>query len=205
MIEKLGSDRFELREEATRALMEREEAAAALQKALTSTDAEVRRRAADLLVALRPKRARHALARGRALGKEGRVVEMVDRLVYWKEWDTAGEGWEALTRFAGTLLECTAGDLGPPRPPDFQRIARFPAGDFRRYVEACHPREISSEEKFEIKLPGNILVRGETVNVGNINTEGLVCAIVASSEGVRNTHRPTAYSLVVTGGMLNWA
>ncbi len=203
-IKDLGSDRFEVREAATRALTEREEAAAALHKALSSPDAEVRRRAARILEVLKPKRARRALARAYALGKEGRIVETVDRLVYWREWDKDEEGWDTLTRFADKLMGRTASYL-PPSERKLWKTPRLPLGDFRRYHEAnmpnkkaLQPKEISGRKLVITDVPV-ILARGEQVIIKRDRDRmGIVYSILAASEDVRIYC--AAYSLIIAGG-----
>jgi hypothetical protein len=205
-IEDLGSDRFEVREVATRELKEREEAAVALYKALRSPDAEVRRRAVSILEALKPKRARRALARAYALGKEGRIVEAVDRLVYWGEWDKDKKGWDTLTHFADKLME-HAGDVCPQGDRDLWKKPGLPAGDFRRYLEAkmpnretLQPKEISGRK---IMNPHAlvILARGEQVIIkrDNRGSRGIAAySIVVASEDIQIDH--IGQSLIVAGG-----
>jgi hypothetical protein len=205
-IEDLGSNRFEVREAATRALMEREETAVALQKALSSPDAEVRRRAATILEALKQKRPRRVLARAYALGKEGRIVETVDRLVYWREWDKDKKGWDTLTRFADRLME-HAGDVCPQRFRDLWKKPGFPAGDFRRYLEAKmsdretrQPKEISGRK---IMNPHAIVIlaRGEQVIIkwDKRGSQGIAAdSIVVASEDIQIDH--ISHSLIVAGG-----
>ncbi len=200
-IKDLGSDRFEVREAATRALTEREEAAAALHKALSSPDAEVRHRAARILEALKPKRARRALVRAYALGKEGRIVETVDRLVYWGEWDKDKEGWDTLTHFADKVMESVA-DNFPPGKRDLWKRPGLPAGDFRRYYEAKRPpKEISGRKIMSTHDVSKFLARGEQVILkgGRNENSGISYSIIAASEDVRTDICPD-YSLIIAGG-----
>jgi hypothetical protein len=206
-IEELGSDRFDVREAATRELKERQEAVAALLKALSSPDAEVRGRAARILEALKAKRARRALARAYALGKEGRIVETVDRLVYWREWDKDKEGWDTLTRFADKLMDRAAGDINPPGNPNVWKTPGLPAGDFRRYYEARGskpsgkpPTEISGRKIMSTYDTPIILARGEQVSIKrDKDNPSIVLSIVAASEDVRlDVSAP--YSLIIAGG-----
>jgi len=105
LIVDLGSDRFERREAAMRALTELEDEPPALWKALQSFDVEVRRRATWIHEAHAKKRAPRGLARSQALAREGRVDEMAERLVVWKDLDKGGEGWKALTELGIRLNE----------------------------------------------------------------------------------------------------
>jgi hypothetical protein len=104
LIDDLKSDRFETREAAMRSLMDFDDEPPALRKAAKSADLEVRRRVAQILQSFARKRARRGLARVRVLAKEGRVDEMIDRLVLWKDSDK-GKGWKALVELAARLAE----------------------------------------------------------------------------------------------------
>jgi hypothetical protein len=101
-IKDLESERFETREAATLALMKLEDEPANLRTKLKSSNLEVRQRVARILEAYAPKRAKRGLAQVKVLAKEGRVDEMVERLILWKEYDT-GEGWKALAELAARL------------------------------------------------------------------------------------------------------
>ncbi len=105
LIEELGSDRFQTREAATRALMELEDEPPVLRKALKSPAPEVRRRVARILEAYIPKRARRGLAKAQALAKEGRVDEMAERLVLWKEWNRGKERCKSVAELAAGVAE----------------------------------------------------------------------------------------------------
>jgi hypothetical protein len=183
--------------------MEREEAAAALYKSLSSPDAEVRRRAARILEALKPKRARRALAWAYALGKEGRIVETVDRLVYWGEWDKDKECWDTLTHFADKVMERVA-DHFPPGKAGLWKTPGLPAGDFRRYLEAknqetIQPKEISGRKIMNPRAP-IILARGEQVIIKrDRGSKGYASySIVVASEDVQIDQ--IGCSLIVAGG-----
>lgn len=101
-VKDLGSESFAKREVATRALMDLEVEPPRLRRELKSADPEVRRRAAKVLEAYVPKRAKKELAKVKVLAKEGRVDEMAERLVLWRKYDT-GEGWKALVELAARL------------------------------------------------------------------------------------------------------
>jgi hypothetical protein len=216
LIEDLGSDRFEIREAATHTLREMDEATCALYKARRSPDPEVRQRVEGILLALERKRALRGLARAKALGKAGRAVEAADRLAKWGKWDATGAGWESLTQFADRAIVNTARYFPPVG--SFRQNPNFPAGEFRRFANLVHPKDIS-ERKIDIDIGdepprnqkeregrlliketgGRLLLRGEEVSLrGRIIPFGLSTGIVAASGDVQLM---SAFdSVIVTGG-----
>ena len=198
LIEKLGSARFEEREEATHKLSKMEGAKTRLDKALRSADLEVRRRAADILAEFERMRALRGLNKAKTLGKDGRVIEMVDRLVHWSKWDTGGEGWSALTQFTGKLIDLTPRDVLPRLLRE--NIERFPAGDFRRYVDAIHPKEISGRKLNIRQVDGFRLVRGERVAFGTTEEEIFLRGIIVASENASVS--VSLWSVIISGGNL---
>jgi hypothetical protein len=190
LIEDLGSEDFEVREAATRAMMDLDDAPPGLRRALASPDPEVRRRAADILAGIERKRPLRGLARAQALARDGRITEAVDRVVAFAAHDGQGAGGEAITRFVGTLLaqrECEI--LRRP----LRALGHFPAGDFRSYVETVHPNEISGG-KLDLRERGAVYARGEEVSFG----PEYMFSIVAASGSVRT---PLAgLSVIVAGG-----
>lgn len=105
LLKDLGSDQFETREAATRALEALEEEPIGLRERLKSPDLEVRRRVDLILKSHVTKRARRGLAKALALAKEGRFEEMVERLIFWKDWDQGKEGDKALAELAARTFE----------------------------------------------------------------------------------------------------
>ena len=104
-IKDLGSDSFEKREAATRALINLEEEPPGLRKMLKSPDLEIRRRAANILDERQRNRVERALRRACVLAKEGRADEMVERLVFWREGIKEEKEWRAVAEFAVALVE----------------------------------------------------------------------------------------------------
>ncbi|HEY7158447.1 MAG TPA: hypothetical protein VH575_31170 [Gemmataceae bacterium] len=212
LIKDLGSPHFEVREKATHRLAEMEEAKAALREAQKSADAEIRRRAEDILQALERRRALRGLTRAHALGKAGRAVEAADRLVKWGSWDATGQGWDSLTQFARQATDKAA--------PYFPWVVRawqdpkFPAGDFQRYAKLVHAEEMYARKiDIEIKLnPRNLeeraanarlggqrLYRAEEISIrGHQGSPSRYGCIIAASGDIR---LPSAYcSLIIAGG-----
>ncbi len=161
-IEQLGDDDFDVREAATRELKDREDAKPFLRKLLASSDAEVRRRAVDILSALDRKLATHELDKALELAKDGRIDEVVDRLVHWQGSEDGRKGWEAVYQIATKAAESADQD---PSARNLLESARLPLRSSRHDVLAMQPTEVifpSVKAAYE----RNNLIRGETINLG---------------------------------------
>jgi hypothetical protein len=101
----LGSERYEVREAATKTLIDLEDEPLALRKFLQSPDAEVRRRVRRILETRLSGKARRGLKRACILAKEGRVDEMVERLIFWKDWNRKEERARTAVELTVRLLE----------------------------------------------------------------------------------------------------
>lgn len=219
LIEDLSSESFETREAATKALMDVEDEPAAVRKAMKSSDLEVRTRVDRILKVFVQKRCLRGLARAKALSKNGHIIEASDRVAYWGEWDSKGDGWDNLTRFSDRVIRNAAGYF-PPQ--SFRHDAGFPAGDFRCFVNVVHPREIS-QRKIDIDIGaeppqnqkqkvsrnlflqarGRLLLRGEKVSyTGHIIPMGLWNGIIASVGDVQlmSAHN----SIIFAGGDMKY-
>jgi hypothetical protein len=205
LIEDLGSKDFDVREAATRALKELDEAPPALRWALGAADLEVRRRAADILEGIEQRRALRGLARAEALAKEGRIVEAVDRIVAFAGRDKEAAGGQILTRFAARLLEAIP-------PDDLRRMERldlergqkhFPAGNYRKYATSGRVKQIVGAKLSYRANPlpnetGLFFARGEEVS---LDGGPIQLSLVAASGDVRSSAAPRA-SVVIAGGDL---
>lgn len=136
-IEDLGSERFENRDAATRALMNLEDEPPSLRKSLKSPDLEIRLRVANILESYVPKRARRGLSRAQTLAWQWRADEMVERLVLWREWHPKQEEWRAVADIAVRLVEWEHRTFGN---------TRFLAGGFSPNVPSAYRRENLSPE-----------------------------------------------------------
>lgn len=195
LIADLGSGCFKDRDRATRKLTETAEAEPALRKALISADVEVKRRAAGILLSLERKHALYRLAKAKALGADGRAIEIADRMVYARKWATGKQGWSAITHLADKLIDLTAKDMGSNS--FFRRIPKFPAGDFQRYINAVHPVAIS-RRKLVIPSGGNYILSAENVSFGKNIADNLVLGIVVSSGNVQVSS--LFESIIIAGG-----
>src|SRR5262249_45792489 len=104
LVKQLGSGDFDVREGATGKLMEREDAAPAVRQALKSSDAEVARRAAQILEAYAPKERKRALARLTELAKGGEVDRAAELFVRRPDWGDEDACWQQMADLAGKLL-----------------------------------------------------------------------------------------------------
>ncbi len=105
LVEDLGSDIFEVRETATKMLSELEEEPTLLREVYQTKDLEVRRRIAKLLVLYERRRARRGRGWAMVLANEGRVDEMVERLVYWRDEKPREEEWKSVAELAVRLAD----------------------------------------------------------------------------------------------------
>jgi hypothetical protein len=105
LIAQLGSSEFETREDATRLLKQREDAAPALRRALKSPDREVARRAQEILDSFAAQRRKQALARLADLAKSGPIDQMVEAFVGRTDWDDETRCWEVVADVLGRLRD----------------------------------------------------------------------------------------------------
>jgi hypothetical protein len=183
-IEELGSSQFVTRESALRALMAWEDEPPALRRALKSPDLEVRRRMARILEFYLQKRARRGLAKAQVLAKEGRVDEMVERLVLWGDWDKNDESGKMIAELAARLVEREQRiygktDFRPLQPPDKSPLKHV-------YVTGKLSDDPKRLAKFWQTIPGR--VRGEDVVANEYPMmSALVCASgnVSASQNIR--------------------
>jgi PDZ domain len=135
LIHRLGSDDFEEREKATKLLLEREEALPELRKAMHSDDAEVRRRASEIIDGIEQRQAKRGLARAASLAKAGKPDQAVERLVRWGKWDKEGASLESLSDLARDLLEREKKQFGKVqiKNPDGKGNVANPLEDFAAF------------------------------------------------------------------------
>jgi hypothetical protein len=193
-IKDLGSDSFQEREAAMRALMKLEDEPPGLRKALQSPDLEIRRRVARLFETYISKRARRGLTKAQALAKESRVDEMVERLVLWRECDPKEEEWRAVAEFAVKLVEWEYRNFGNTR---FLAKGFFPhvPSAFRRKnlspADTIFPNELTEMwTRSPHRLSDKITL--------SMHEVGFTHLVILASENVRI---PCLYgSIMITGG-----
>jgi hypothetical protein len=143
LITRLGSDDYAVREDATRRLLNDEGAAAALRQALRSPDAEVRRRARQILDAFARREEDRALASLAKLAEEGEVDRAVELFVRRPRWPDEADCWQVMTGLAERLLKRERRlfwdvSVKPGGPA--------PIGDFHKYVAKGSPQFIVADE-----------------------------------------------------------
>ncbi len=166
-----------------------EEAAPALRKILkTRPDLEIRLRVPPILEAISRKLARRGLAKAQMLGREGRVDEMVERLVLWRESDK-GQAWKVVAELAGKLVEREEHDFGKTR---FEGLVHM--ADRGRQAEGKLPLEGPLSKKLsEIWKTRAILCREENISLAPGDAR-----LVLASENV--TGSEIIGSVIVAGG-----
>jgi hypothetical protein len=133
LIRQLGSNSFETREAAARRLLEREDATAALQRAKSSEDREIARRATEILNEFGQREERRALARLADLTKNGEIDRAIEMLVRRKKWYAEDSSWQVMMDISNAVMEKGQKSFGKPAVPIHDD--RFPIGDFRQYAK----------------------------------------------------------------------
>lgn len=194
LIGRLASKRFQVREEAQRLLLQREDAVSALRRALQSDDKDLSRRAAAILEGQRRLEVERAIQKLRTLADKGYVDQVVERLICRQDWgEQEDAAFQVLSDITGKLIDLEKKELGavsrildrPRMPgdagaPDSDPLARRPFRDFRRYKTYNQPAFI-----YEGKIPapgGGFIFRGGDVS---IEQERVLSSLIASSGAVR--------------------
>jgi hypothetical protein len=193
----LGDNDFDTREAAARELKSHEEARPFLRATLKSPDAELRKRAADILAALDRKRAPRELDKALDLAQDGRIDEAVERLVRWQGADDGRKGWDAVYRLASKAAEKVDRDYAADAHLD---LKRFP----RRSSPA--PFDILAGKPTEVALPytelrdnKSHLIRGQAVDLSDVKAPCGLC-IFAASRSLRLPIYDAGNSVIVCGG-----
>jgi hypothetical protein len=194
-IRRLGDDDFDTREAAAHELLNHEEARAFLRATLASGDAELRKRAADILAALDRKRAPRELDKARDLAQDGRIDEAVERLVWWQGADEGRKGWAAVSQLASKAAETANRDYikdglldlkrFPLRGSEFDLLMRQP-------TEADFPYTALRDGKGH-------LIRGQAIDLSKVEAPCKVSGI-AASRSIRFSRDLVMYCIVVCGG-----
>lgn len=138
LIERLGSDVPEVREKATEQLLRRPEAAPELRKALKSADAEVARRASQILDAFAERESSRALDKLKAFAKQGQADRLVEWLVRQPKDKNDDASWQVVSDIAKMLIAATDKPVIQLDPGGSDEC--FPFGDFARYRAALRPQ-----------------------------------------------------------------
>ena len=196
-VAQLGADDFDGREAASSWLEDHPEASPWLRKALQSDDAEVCKRAGDILKSLDRKHARRQLDRALVLAKDGRIDEAAELLVRWQGHDDGQKGWEAVYRVACRAVDAaTHGYVSG----DFLDQKRFLACGFGHDLLVGEPTEVAFPCTTIPEAPTTrYLMRGEEIELDDPRPRSRLSMIVATRK-VRLASLRVMADVVVCGG-----
>jgi hypothetical protein len=188
LIRDLGSKSFEVRETATRRLLERETPTPELSAALASSDPEVSRRATRIINAITRREENAAFGRLSDLARHGEIDRFIEFLVRRPKWGDEEASWQVVAELNGKLLDLEKEKYRHPRLPGF---AGYPVGDFRSYARLQRPQMVATR-RADLNR-GRFVVRAEHI-AAKLSLFGLL----VSSGGTR-VH--SAYqSIILAGG-----
>lgn len=138
LVRALGSGDFATREEATKALSERDDTEAELRKALKSPDREVARRAAMILEALEARQTKDVLAKLRGQLKDKRLDLAVELLQSSPVWCEDGRRLDPFTMHFRDLANTATAQFGDKLFPPVAD-PQIPLGEFARWDRLWNP------------------------------------------------------------------
>jgi hypothetical protein len=196
LISQLGDPSFAVREAAAKRLMEREDAAPALRKALKSADPEVVRRAREILDAFVRREKERAFARLADLAKHGAVDQAVEKFVRRDKWDDETACWQVMAELAGKLTDLEREAYGKA---SLRESREAPMRDFRRYTaahggESREFRIIAARRPAPDQVGGTCVVRAEEIPQGN----SIGASLIVSAGKVKLGH--VGGSVIFAGG-----
>jgi hypothetical protein len=228
LIGQLGSERFEIRESATRRLRARKDAIAALQEAVKSGDAEVARRAREILDWFARREKERAFAAFVDATKRGAVDEAIERLARRPEWDDERLCWQTLADLAAKLAEIELLNFGKPTLTGVytaddgwlrtaQRQLRFKSAAGTRTAIALWQKRLvlRAEEIMEgqrvdhalFAIAGNVRLRHLTNCVvyanGSVDLAGSMGGSVIVCDGEVSANDVINRSLIIARGKVN--
>ena len=169
LIQQLASKIFKERQNATKLLVERKDAAAALKKALKSDDLEVCQRVAAILQQRARRQALQGVERLQTLVKAGAVDQVAELLARWPEGQEEAACWTEVCKLGTKLLElyCKHGEKTEP--------GFFPA------KKAVAPKIVVASRIDESRIkPRNEVY---FLRAGEIDYRGLLSGPVAACSG----------------------
>jgi hypothetical protein len=205
LLEDLGSDLFETREAATRALEALEDEPIGLREGLKSPDLEVRRRVEGILKSYVPKRARRGLTKAVALAKEGRIEEMVERLVLWNEFDREKEKSKAIAELTARAFEWEhrhffnleaiyrGFKLGGPRFKSRSQRKKYSESELKEFRESPSVEDIAEVHTNYKEVRGKNIVEEniqrtavKTIYIasGDVRLPGVICGVIFANGNV---------------------
>lgn len=183
LIDQLKSDKFKVREEATRRLMECDDALPALEQAAKSDNAEVAGRARKALEAIKKRLAKRALRRATAMLKKGQTDQFVEQVVRWRDymdedcWKAAVEHVEAIADKASKMSE---GQFKLAREVARRPKGRAPWVDVTK-LPFIHTDHLKLADKNFIREE-RIIAESVTVPDGSIHDSFILCAGMVTSK-----------------------
>jgi hypothetical protein len=186
LIAQLGDTSFAVREAASKRLMERDDAIPALRRALKSRDAEVARRAQEILDVLARREKERAFAQLADLLKRGAIDQAVEKFVRREKWDDEMTCWQLFAELAGKLTDREREAYGKASLPNEDFV---PARDFSRYAakqghrfEIIAARHPTLEQMNDVGRAMRVeeIVGGPPINMHLITSAGDVKAANAS-------------------------
>jgi hypothetical protein len=228
LIAQLGNERFEIREAATRRLRAREDAIAALQEAVKSGDAEVARRAREILDWFARRQKERAFAAFVDATKQGAVDDAIERLARRAQWDDENLCWQTLADLGAKLAEIELQKFNKPTLNGVymaddgwlrtaQRQLRFKSAAGTRTAIALWQKRLvlRAEEITEGQLvdhalfaiAGNVKLRHLTNSVlyanGSIDIDGYIGRSVIVCDGEVSGTGDISSSLIIARGKVN--
>ncbi|MGH7169236.1 MAG: PDZ domain-containing protein [Gemmataceae bacterium] len=184
LIEQLSAEQFKVREEATRRLMERDDALPALREAAKSKDAEVRRRAENAIEAISKRLGKRAIQRAIAKLKKGQTDQFVDTVAHSRGYMDE-EGWKAALEHAQAIAD-KAGKLNGCK------YASLPKANLARL-------KIRRADHFKTQKNGFINTEG--ILAESINTpEGFIFNSLIISDGAVKSRCSLGWSVIFANG-----
>lgn len=197
LVRQLGSDRFDLRELASRRLMSIPEADAALRAAEKSADPEVARRATLILKEQARRRAQNALKRLQVYAHAGRLDLLATEFAAWDHGYYETECWNLVAQVAKQLVvweKKTHHKIALPCYPE------SPFSDFQQYLETARPGRVVNRRgiltrggaqlsrgvdmRICANIAGSILVSGEGIRFLGPQVHGIVSSILIAGDSV---------------------
>jgi PDZ domain len=193
-IRQLGDTSFAVREAASKRLMEREDAAPALRRALKSPDPEVARRADDILNEHARRREQRALARLAELANNGQVDQAAELLVRRPQWADEEAAWQVMTTLAERLIDLGEKEFGKPAVP--VRRESLPAGDYHRYAAKTRPKvQATGRVAPDVHEPASFVVRASEIEVVGTTADDLF-----ASAGAVRSKGMVIWAVIFAGG-----
>jgi hypothetical protein len=186
LLQDLANKDATIQEKAARELLQREDAAPALRKAVNTADKETAKRAQAVLKERQLKNAVKIRAAIQEDSKKGHIDRLVDRFASL-EGDDVDDGWQAVLDGGwGVSEKAVSSYMGSPRPDRRKGLAGLRLDkriacwmtcpdlvDIRKYLE---PKDVIAPNKAALVPAGPVLIRGGEVFFARGTMQSLVVA-----------------------------